>query len=128
MSAEALECAYFSRCPLIRPWGNAYSHRRMAACLRDMEMILRYITYAAFAGDSAIIEDRCINGLRETYLALGVPIASTAESIRIMKGLASSIVIDPEGESIVEVDQYADFDRINSEIASYFDLVIQALS
>ena len=65
---------------------------------------------------------------RETYLALGVPIASAAESIRIMKDLTSSLVIDPEGESIVEDVQYADYTRIDSEIASYFDLVIQALS
>ncbi|NDD69417.1 MAG: phycocyanin subunit beta, partial [Synechococcaceae bacterium WB9_4xC_028] len=28
---------------LIAPGGNAYTHRRMAACLRDMEIILRYV-------------------------------------------------------------------------------------
>jgi len=32
---------------LIAPGGNAYTHRRMAACLRDMEIVLRYITYAS---------------------------------------------------------------------------------
>jgi len=32
---------------LIAPGGNAYTHRRMAACLRDMEIVLRYITYVA---------------------------------------------------------------------------------
>jgi hypothetical protein len=31
---------------LIAPGGNAYTNRRMAACLRDMEIILRYVTYA----------------------------------------------------------------------------------
>ena len=37
---------------LIAPGGNAYTNRRMAACLRDMEIILRYITYAILAGDA----------------------------------------------------------------------------
>ena len=41
----------------------------MAACLRDMEIILRYVTYSAFTGDASVMEDRCLNGLRETYLA-----------------------------------------------------------
>ncbi len=52
---------------LIAPGGNAYTSRRMAACLRDMEIILRYITYAIFSGDASVLEDRCLNGLRETY-------------------------------------------------------------
>ena len=56
---------------LIAPGGNAYTHRRMAACLRDMEIVLRYITYAAFTGDASVLEDRCLNGLRETFLAQG---------------------------------------------------------
>jgi phycocyanin beta chain len=113
---------------LIEPGGNAYTHRRLAACLRDMAIILRYITYAAFCGDSSILEERCINGLRETYLALDVPIAATAESIRIMKDLAISTVNDPEGANIIDGIQYSDYSRINNEIAGYFDLVIQALS
>ena len=40
---------------LIAPGGNAYTNRRMAACLRDMEIILRYVTYAAIAGDTVRI-------------------------------------------------------------------------
>jgi len=51
---------------LIAPGGNAYTHRRMAACLRDMEIVLRYITYSLFTGDASVLEDRCLNGLRET--------------------------------------------------------------
>ncbi|MCP9826548.1 phycocyanin subunit beta, partial [Synechococcus sp. EJ6-Ellesmere] len=41
---------------LIAPGGNAYTHRRMAACLRDMEIILRYVTYAVFTGDASVLE------------------------------------------------------------------------
>lgn len=70
---------------LIAPDGNAYTNRRMAACLRDMEYILRYITYAFLSADTSILDDRCLNGLRETYLALGVPTSSVANAIQKMK-------------------------------------------
>jgi phycocyanin beta chain len=63
---------------LIAPGGNAYTNRRMAACLRDMEIILRYVTYAILAGDASVLDDRCLNGLRETYQALGTPGSSVA--------------------------------------------------
>ena len=38
---------------LIAPGGNAYTHRRMAACLREMDIILRYVTSAVFNPDVA---------------------------------------------------------------------------
>jgi phycocyanin beta chain len=41
---------------LIAPGGNAYTSRRMAACLRDMEIILRYVTYSVFTGDASVME------------------------------------------------------------------------
>lgn len=113
---------------LIQPGGNANSHTRMAACLRDLNVFLRFITYATFGRDSSILEERCINGLRETYLALNVPIASAAECIRIMKDLTGSIIVDTEGECIAEDVRYADYTHINAEIAAYFDLIILALS
>lgn len=113
---------------LIAPSGNAHTHRRMAACLRDMDVILRYITYATFAGDASILEDRCLNGLREVYLALGVPTASVAESLRIMKILVIDIAIDPEGVNIIETGQDSDYTPITTEIASYFDLAVDALA
>ncbi|NES71947.1 MAG: phycocyanin subunit beta, partial [Okeania sp. SIO2D1] len=76
---------------LIAPGGNAYTSRRMAACLRDMEIILRYVTYAIFSGDASVLQDRCLNGLRETYLALGTPGSSVAVGVGKMKDAALEI-------------------------------------
>lgn len=113
--SEAARALFAKEPELIAPGGNAYTNRRMAACLRDMEIVLRYVTYATMAGDASVLEDRCLNGLRETYLALGVPAVSVANGIAEMKRVALSKVMDPSGIS------QGDCSALQSEIASYFD-------
>lgn len=115
--------ALFAEQPqLIQPGGNAYTNRRMAACLRDMEIILRYVTYAIFSGDASVLEDRCLNGLRETYVALGVPGASVAAGVQKMKEAAISIANDPSGITT------GDCSSIMAEVGSYFDRAGAAVS
>jgi phycobilisome core component len=72
---------------LIRPGGNAYTTRRYAACLRDMDYYLRYASYAIIAADNNVLDERVLQGLRETYNSLGVPIAPTVVGIQIMKDI-----------------------------------------
>jgi phycocyanin beta chain len=106
---------------LIAPGGNAYTHRRMAACLRDMDIILRYVTYATFTGDGSVLDDRCLNGLRETYLALGVPGASVAEAVRKMKDAAIAIANDRNGVT------QGDCSSLMAEVGGYFDRAAAAV-
>ena len=119
--ANAARALFAEQPQLISPGGNAYTSRRMAACLRDMEIILRYITYATFAGDASVLEDRCLNGLRETYLALGTPGASVAVGVQKMKEAAIAIANDPNGIS------RGDCSSLISEISGYFDRSIAAV-
>ncbi len=106
---------------LIAPGGNAYTNRRMAACLRDMEIILRYVTYAAIAGDASVLDDRCLNGLRETYQALGTPGSSVAVGVQKMKDAAIAVANDPAGITA------GDCSQLISELASYFDRAAAAV-
>ena len=115
--------ALFAEQPqLISPGGNAYTNRRMAACLRDMEIILRYVTYATLAGDASVLDDRCLNGLRETYQALGVPGGSTAAGVQKMKEAAIQLVGDTSGIT------KGDCSAIMSEVSSYFDRAAAAVA
>jgi phycocyanin beta chain len=100
---------------LIAPGGNAYTNRRVSACMRDMDIILRYVTYSVFLGDSSALDDRCLNGLRETYLALGVPGSSMATSILKMKEAAIAIANDSSNI------QPGDCSALMAELAGYFD-------
>ena len=72
---------------LLRPGGNSYTTRRYAACLRDLEYYLRYASYALIAGSNNILNERVLNGLKDTYNSLGVPIAPTARSIQILQNI-----------------------------------------
>lgn len=111
---------------LIQAGGNCYPNRRMAACLRDAEIVLRYITYALLSGDASVLDDRCLNGLKETYVALGVPLQSTARAVGIMKACAVAH-INNTSERKMEMIQ-GDCSAITAEAASYFDRVISVLS
>lgn len=113
--ASAARALFAEQPQLIAPGGNAYTSRRMAACLRDMEIILRYVTYATFTGDGSVMDDRCLNGLRETYTALGVPGSSVAEGVNKMKETAISIANDRAGIT------QGDCSSLMSELGSYFD-------
>nr|YP_009393471.1 phycocyanin beta subunit [Bostrychia simpliciuscula]ARW62033.1 phycocyanin beta subunit [Bostrychia simpliciuscula] len=106
---------------LIQPGGNAYTSRRMAACLRDMEIVLRYVSYAMIAGDSSVLDDRCLNGLRETYQALGTPGASVAVAIQKMKEASIGLANDTSGISL------GDCSSLTSELGVYFDRAAAAV-
>ncbi|MDS3861265.1 phycocyanin subunit beta [Thermosynechococcaceae cyanobacterium BACA0444] len=120
--ANAARSLFAEQPQLIQPGGNAYTNRRMAACLRDMEIILRYVTYATLAGDSSVLDDRCLNGLRETYQALGVPGSSVATGVSKMKDAAIAVANDPNG--IVP----GDCSSLISEVAGYFDRAAAAVA
>jgi phycocyanin beta chain len=107
---------------LIEPGGGAYPNRRMAACLRDTEIILRYVTYAMLAGEASVLDDRCLNGLRETYLALRVPCGSVAASTIKMKYATIAIANDPNDITKGECSS------LIAELSSYFDRVAAAVS
>jgi phycocyanin beta chain len=119
--ANAARSLFEEQPQLIAPGGNAYTNRRMAACLRDMEIVLRYITYAVFTGDASVLDDRCLNGLRETYLALGVPGGSVANGVSKMKDAAIAIANDRNGITP------GDCSALMAEVAGYFDRAAAAV-
>jgi phycobilisome core component len=106
----------FAQLPeLIRPGGNAYTTRRFAACLRDMDYYLRYATYALVAGNMNVLDERVLQGLRETYNSLGVPIGSTVQGIQIMKDLVKEQVAAAGITNAAFVDE--PFDYITRELS-----------
>jgi phycoerythrocyanin beta chain len=102
--------------------GQCDHHRKHAACIRDMGFILRYVTYSMLAGDSSVMDDRCLNGLRETYQALGTPGATVAAGIQKMKDEAIKIANNPTGIT------RGDCSNLMSELGGYFDRAAASVS
>jgi phycobilisome core component len=81
---EASQRLWLENPELLLPGGNAYTTRRLAACLRDMDYFLRYASYALVADDSTILNERVLNGLDDTYKSLGVPTGPTVRGINLL--------------------------------------------
>ena len=90
---------------LISPGGNAYTTRRYSACLRDMDYYLRYASYALVAGSMDVLDERVLQGLRETYNSLGVPIGPTVVGIGIMKDMLKAMAAEAGVENTRFIDE-----------------------
>ncbi|WP_414624822.1 phycocyanin subunit beta [Calothrix sp. CCY 0018] len=101
--------------------GACFHNRNQAACIRDMGFILRYVTYSILSGDTSAMDDRCLNGLRETYQALGTPGDAVASGIQKMKEAAMQIAND--SNNITK----GDCSQLMSEVGSYFDRAASAV-
>jgi phycobilisome core component len=91
---EAAQRLWLEDPELILPGGNAYTTRRLAACLRDMDYFLRYASYALVADDVTILDERVLNGLDDTYKSLGVPTGPTVRSIALLGDVICEMLAD----------------------------------
>ena len=112
---EAAARLYEEQPELLRPGGNSYTTRRYAACLRDIEYYLRYASYALMAGNINILNERVLDGLRETYNSLNVPIAPTVRSIQLLKEIVQNEV--PFNDFNVQIFINEPFDYMISSLS-----------
>jgi len=122
ITANAYRALVAEQPQIFGPGGACFHHRNQAACIRDLGFILRYVTYSVLAGDASVLDDRCLNGLRETYQALGTPGATVASGIQKMKDAAVAIANNPNGIT------KGDCSALISELASYFDRAAGAVA
>nr|YP_009396368.1 allophycocyanin beta 18 subunit [Polysiphonia scopulorum]ARW65554.1 allophycocyanin beta 18 subunit [Polysiphonia scopulorum] len=88
---------YLEEPELLRPGGNSYTTRRYATCLRDIDYYLRYTSYSIISGSNNVLNERLLDGLKETYLSLSVPIGPIIRSIEILKSI---IISEMKNENI----------------------------
>jgi len=90
-------------CTLTSPSGRQHVPP-VAACIRDLDYYLRYSTYAMLAGDPSILDERVLNGLKETY-NLGCS-HRCDRAIQAMKEATASLVGPDAGK---EMGVYLDY-------------------
>jgi allophycocyanin beta subunit len=97
--------------PSETPQGGSTGTRRYAACIRDLDYFLRYATYAMVAGHDSILEERVLEGLKDTYMALGVQIEASIKAIQAMKTVTYELL----GE------------EVGAHMSPYFDYICNGL-
>jgi phycobilisome core component len=80
-----------------------------------MDYYLRYASYALVAGDTNVLDERVLQGLRETYNSLGVPIAPTVRGIQIMKDIVKAMAAEAGVVNTAFIDQ--PFDHMTRELS-----------
>ena len=58
---------------------------KMSVCLRDGEIILRFVSYLLISNDESIFSKSCLKDLKNTYLALGVPLKNAKRVVELMR-------------------------------------------
>ena len=99
---EASQRLWLADPELLLPGGNAYTTRRLAACLRDLDYFLRYASYALVAADWKMLDERVLNGLNDTYKSLGVPTGPTARGILLLSEVVQEM-LSAEGVQSADV-------------------------
>lgn len=90
---------------------NSGDPQKTALCQRDQAWYLRLITYAVLAGNMKPLDDIGINGMREMYVSLGVPVSNIGSCMRSLKEVATGLMSREEADLV----------------KPYFDYLIRAM-
>ena len=58
---------------------------KMSVCLRDGEIILRIVSYLLISNDESVLTKSCLKDLKNTYIALGVPLKNAIRVVELMR-------------------------------------------
>ena len=58
---------------------------KMSVCLRDGEIILRIVSYLLISDDESVLSKSCLKELKNTYIALGVPLKNAIRVVELMR-------------------------------------------
>ena len=94
---------------------------KMSVCLRDGEIIIRYITYLLITNDISILERSCLKDLKETYVSLGVPLSN---AVRVMELIRDSTISDIKTTANLLSKEKSYLNELVYETESYFQKII----
>ena len=97
---------------------------KMSVCLRDGEIIIRYITYLLITKDESILEKSCLRDLKSTYIALGVPLS---HAVRVVELIKDSTIIDIKTTSSLSQKNKSVISELIKETELYFKKIITLL-
>ncbi len=97
---------------------------KMSVCLRDGEIILRYVTYLLITNDESILEKSCLKDLKNTYLSLGVPIPN---AIRVVELIRDATISDIKTTMNLTAENKIIMTNLIKETRIYFEKIVNLL-
>ena len=97
---------------------------KMSVCLRDGEIILRYVTYLLITNDQSILQKSCLKDLKNTYLSLGVPLSN---AIRVVELIRNATISEIKTTTNLTTENQAAISLLIKETMNYFEVIIQLL-
>ena len=97
---------------------------KMSVCLRDGEIILRYVTYLLITNDDSILEKSCLKDLKNTYLSLGVPIPN---AIRVVELIRDATISDIKTTMNLTSENKIIMSNLINETRIYFEKIVNLL-
>ena len=97
---------------------------KMSVCLRDGEIILRYVTYLLITNDDSILEKSCLKDLKNTYLSLGVPIPN---AIRVVELIRDATISDIKTTVNLTVENKLIMLNLINDTKIYFEKIVNLL-
>ena len=97
---------------------------KMSVCLRDGEIILRYVTYLLITNDDSILGKSCLRDLKNTYLSLGVPIPN---AIRVVELIRDATISDIKTTMNLTAENKIIMSNLINETRIYFEKIVNLL-
>jgi allophycocyanin-B len=101
---------FWERCP-VTP-SNSGNPTYRSSCMRDQGWYLRLVSYALVEGDTGVIDAVGIDGAKEMYISLGIPLENLVECMKCIKESALALLALNDAMTV----------------APYFDYIIQGLT
>jgi allophycocyanin-B len=99
---------FWAKCP--NTPSNRGNPQKTALCQRDQSWYIRLISYCVLAGNDKPLEDIGLNGMREMYVSLGVPLPNLRMAMTSLKEVTAGLLTAEE----------------MALVAPYFDRLIRA--
>ena len=75
---------------------NRGNKQKTALCQRDQGWYVRLVSYCVLAGNSKPLEDIGLDGMRDMYVSLNVPLANLRLAMRCLKQSATGLLSSEE--------------------------------
>jgi len=99
---------------------------KMSVCLRDGEIILRIVAYLLISNDESVLEKSCLKDLKNTYLALGVPLRNARRVFELMRDATISDLNSTVNNNMRENKGF--LPKLISETEFQFERIINLLN